>query len=363
MKKYNFYSGPAILPQTVLQQASKAVIELDDIGLSLIEISHRSKEFVGVIDEAISLVREITGLGDEYKVLFLQGGATMQFMQIPYNLLDTNDTAAIIEIGSWSKKAIKEAKMFGKVNVIASSADKNFTYIPKGYTIPADAKYFHITTNETIHGTQMHEIPNSPVPLIADMSSDIFSRQLDWKKFDLIYAGAQKNIGPSGTTLVIIKESLLGKVSRPIPTILDYRNHIKENSLLNTPGTFPIYGCMLTLRWLKDQGGLAVVEKRNSEKAAKLYDAIDSSNLFNGNVAKEDRSLMNVTWTITRPELEDAFNNFAKENGCIGIKGHRSVGGFRASIYNAMPVEGVEKLIQLMQEFERIHSTSTVHAV
>jgi phosphoserine aminotransferase len=330
--------------------------------LSLIEISHRSKEFTAVVNEAVSLVKEIAGLGDEYKVLFLQGGATMQFLQVPYNLLDTNDTGAYIEIGSWSKKAIKEAKLFGNVNVVASSADKNFNYIPKGYAIPSNSKYFHITTNETIHGVQLQQIPDSPVPLIADMSSDIFSRQLDWKKFDMIYAGAQKNIGPSGATLVIIKESLLGKVNRPIPTMMDYRNHIKENSLLNTPSTFSIYVCMLTLRWLKEQGGLAGVEKRNKEKAAKLYTQIDASSLFESQVAKEDRSLMNVTWVVKQPELEEAFNNYAKENGCIGIKGHRSVGGFRASIYNAMPMEGVDTLIKVMQEFERKYSATKVYS-
>ena len=353
MKKYNFYSGPAILPQEVLQQASKAVIELDNIGLSLIEISHRSKEFVVVVEEAQALVREITGLGDEYKILFLQGGATMQFCLVPFNMLNENETAAYMEIGSWSKKAIKEAKLFGKVNVVASSADKDFNYIPKNFTVPSDAKYFHITTNETIHGVQMQSIPDSPVPLIADMSSDIFSRVLDWKKFDMVYGGAQKNIGPSGATLVIMKESLLGKVSRQIPTMLDYRNHIKDNSLHNTPSTFSIYTCMLTLRWLKAQGGLAAVEKRNKEKASALYAALDASKLFVGNVAKEDRSLMNVTWVLKKPELEDAFASFAKEKGCIGIKGHRSVGGFRASLYNAMTIDGVKVLIGVMEEFER----------
>lgn len=356
MKKYNFYSGPAILPQEVLQQASKAVIELDNIGLSLIEISHRSKEFVAVVEEAEALVREITGLGDDYKILFLQGGATMQFCLVPFNMLNENETAAYMEIGSWSKKAIKEAKLFGKVNVVASSADKNFTCIPKNFTVPSDAKYFHITTNETIHGVQMQQIPDSPVPLIADMSSDIFSRALDWNKFDMIYGGAQKNIGPSGATLVIMKESLLGKVSRQIPTMLDYRNHIKDHSLHNTPSTFSIYVCMLTLRWLKAQGGLKAVEKNNREKAAKLYAALDASNLFIGNVAKEDRSLMNVTWVLKKPELEDAFNAFARENGCIGIKGHRSVGGFRASLYNAMTMEGVNVLIDVMKEFEKKNS-------
>lgn len=356
MKKFNFYSGPAILPPEVFEQAAKAVMELDQIGLSLIEISHRSKEFTAVVDEAQQLVRELTGLGDEYKVLFLQGGATMQFCMIPYNMLDDHETAAYIEIGSWSKKAIKEAKLFGKVNVVASSADKNFSYIPKGYSVPADAKYFHITTNETIHGSQLQKIPDSPVPLIADMSSDIFSRVLDWKKFDMIYAGAQKNLGTAGATLVIMKESLLGKVKRPVPTMLDYRSHIKDNSLHNTPSTFAIYVCLLTLRWLKAQGGISAMEQRNRDKAALLYAEIERNSLFEANVAAEDRSLMNVTWIMPDQSQEDTFAQFAKDHGCIGIKGHRSVGGFRASIYNAMPLEGVEMLINVMREFESKHA-------
>ena len=356
MKKFNFYSGPAILPPTVFEQAAKAVLELDNIGLSLIEISHRSKEFTAIVEEAQQLVRELTGLGDDYKILFMQGGATMQFCTIPYNMLDTNETAAYIEMGSWSKKAIKEAKLFGNVNILASSADKNFSYIPKGYSIPADSKYFHITTNETIHGNQLQTIPDSPVPLIADMSSDIFSRVLDWNKFDMIYAGAQKNLGTSGATLVIMKESLLGKVKRPVPTMLDYRSHIKDNSLHNTPSTFAIYVCMLTLRWLRDQGGIAPMEKRNRAKAGLLYAEIERNTLFEANVAAEDRSMMNVTWIMHDKSLEESFGQFAKDNGCIGIKGHRSVGGFRASIYNAMPDEGVAKLVSVMQEFESKHA-------
>ena len=352
MKKYNFYSGPAILPQTVFEQASKAIIELDHIGLSLIEISHRSKEFQAVVDEAVQHVKDLLKLNDDQKVLFLQGGATMQFCQVPYNLLDEKGMAAYIEIGSWSKKAIKEAKLFGKVEVLASSADKNFTYIPKNYSIPKEAAYFHITTNETIHGVQMKQIPESPVPIVADMSSDIFSKPIEGSKFGLIYGGAQKNLGPSGATLVIVNEKLLGKVSRTIPNMLDYRPHIKDGSLHNTPSTFAIYVCLLTLRWIKEQGGLTVMAKRNEEKAATLYAEIDRNSLFEGTVEKEDRSLMNVCFKITKPELEDAFNNFAKENGCIGVKGHRSVGGFRASLYNAMSLEGVNKLVEVMREFE-----------
>jgi phosphoserine aminotransferase len=353
MKKVNFYSGPAILPQSVFEQASKAIIELDNIGLSLIEISHRSKEFQAIVDEAVQLVKELLQLNGDQRVLFLQGGATMQFCQVPYNLLDEKGKAAYLEIGSWSKKAIKEARLFGGVEVVASSADKNFTYIPKDYSVPADASYFHITTNETIHGVQMKQIPQSPVPLVADMSSDIFSKPIDGSKFGIIYAGAQKNMGPSGATLVIVNEKLLGKVSRNIPTMLDYRPHIKDGSLHNTPSTFAIYVSMLTLRWIKEQGGLAEMEKRNEAKAAALYNEIDRNSLFEATVLKEDRSSMNVCFKIVRPELEEAFANFAKSNDCIGIKGHRSVGGFRASLYNAMDMAGVNQLITVMQEFEK----------
>jgi len=351
MKKYNFYSGPAILPQEVFQQASKAVLELDNIGMSLIEISHRSKEFVAIIEEAQQLVRELLQLDDDQKVLFLGAGASMQFCMIPFNLLGENDTAAYLETGVWAKKAIKEAKLFGKVNIVASSAEQNFNHIPKNYSVPADSKYFHITTNNTIYGSQLHAIPESPVPIVADMSSDIFWKPIDGKKFGLIYCGAQKNMGPSGVTMVVVRESLLGKVSRPIPTMLDYRNHIKDNSLHNTPCTFAIYVSMLTMRWIKKMGGLTAMEKLNEEKAKILYDEIDANPLFNGVIAKEDRSRMNVTFTINKPELEEEFATLAKNAGCIGIKGHRSVGGFRASIYNAMPKEGVQVLVDVMRDF------------
>ncbi len=356
MKKYNFYSGPAILPQEVFEEASKAVLDFNGLGLSLIEISHRSKEFTQVVDETQQRIKEITGLGDEYKVLFLQGGATQQFCMIPYNLLNEGSTASYMDVGAWSKKAIKEAKLFGKVHVACSSAEANYSYMPTEMNVASDSSYFHITTNETIQGTQMKSIPDVNCSLIADMSSDIFSRELNWKKFDLIYAGAQKNLGPSGVTLVIVKESILGKVSRNIPTILDYRTHIKDNSLHNTPSTFGIYVMLLTLRWLQKEGGLSVMEKRNIEKATLLYDAIDRSPLFTGVAQKDSRSDMNVTWTINKPELEESFNNLAKENGCIGIKGHRSVGGFRASIYNAMPRAGVELLVNLIDEFSKKHA-------
>ena len=351
MKKYNFYSGPAILPQEVFEQAANAVRDFNGMGLSLIEISHRSKEFEAVLNEANALVKELFALNDEWHVLWLQGGASMQFCQIPMNCLGDGETAAFLETGVWSTKAIKEAKLFGNAAVIGSSADKKFSYIPKNYEIPANAKYFHITTNNTIEGCQIHKMPDSPVPLVGDMSSDIFSHVIDANKFDLIYAGAQKNIGTAGATLVLIKDKMLGKVNRKIPTMLDYRVHIKDNSLHNTPSVFAIYVSMLNLRWLKAQGGVKAMQKINDDKAAKLYAAIDSSPLFKAVVDKEDRSKMNVCWTINKPELEEEFATYAKQNGCIGIKGHRSVGGFRASIYNAMPADGVDTLINVMKSF------------
>ena len=351
MKKYNFYSGPAILPQEVFEEASKAVLKLGNIEMSLIEISHRSKDFVNVMEEAKQHVKDLLQLDNDQQVLFMQGGASMQFCMIPYNLLNEGDTAAYLETGVWAKKAIKEAKFFGNVNVVASSAGKNFNFIPKNYVVPNDSKYFHITTNNTIYGSQLHEMPVTPVPLVADMSSDIFSKPVEGRKYDFIYAGAQKNMGTSGVTLVVVRESLLGKVKRPIPTILDYRTHIKEGSLFNTPCTFAIYVSMLTLRWIKKMGGLSAMQKINEVKAKVLYDEIDRNPLFDGVIAKEDRSLMNVTFTINKPEHEEAFANAAKDAGCIGIKGHRSVGGFRASIYNAMPLEGVQVLVDVMKEF------------
>lgn len=351
MKKYNFYSGPAILPFEVLEEASKAVLELDYIGMSLIEISHRSKEFVSILEEAKQYVKELLQLDDDQQVLFMQGGASLQFCMIPYNLLNEHETAAYLETGVWAKKAINEAKLFGNVQVVASSADRNFNFIPKDYVVPETAKYFHLTTNNTIYGSQLQVMPEVNVPLIADMSSDIFSRPVSGNKFDLIYAGAQKNMGTSGVTLVVVRESLLGKVKRKIPTILDYRTHIKEGSLFNTPCTFAIYVSMLTLRWIKKMGGLEAMQRLNEKKALRLYDEIDKNPLFTGVIAKEDRSRMNVTFTINKPELEEAFANAAKNAGCIGIKGHRSVGGFRASIYNAMPMEGIDVLVGVMREF------------
>ncbi len=352
MKVHNFNAGPAILPESVLQQAAQAAIEFNGIGMSILEISHRSKEFQAVMDEAVALVKDIAGLNDDYKVLFLGGGASTQFGMIPMNLLDSNDTAGYSNTGTWAKKAQKEAKLFGNVSELATSEPDMYTHIPKGYNIPDTLKYFHITSNNTIYGSQYHQFPKSPVPYIIDMSSDMFSRQLDYSQFDLIYAGAQKNIGPAGVTMVIIKESLLGKVNRQIPTMMDYRTHIKEGSMFNTPPVFPIYVTMLTLRWIKERG-LAKIEADNKAKADLLYSAIDNNPLFKGTVAKEDRSWMNVNFIMENREWEPEFLQFAKENKCVGLAGHRSVGGMRASIYNAMGIDSVQFLVDLMDEFAK----------
>jgi len=352
MKVHNFNAGPAILPESVLKQAAQAAIEFNGIGMSILEISHRSKDFQAVMDEAVALTKEIAGLGDEYKVLFLGGGASTQFGMIPMNLLETNETAGYSNTGTWAKKAQKEAKLFGNVAELATSEPDNYTFIPKGYDIPDTLKYFHITSNNTIYGTQYHGYPVSPVPYIIDMSSDMFSRQLDYNQFDLIYAGAQKNIGPAGVTMVIVKESLLGKVNRQIPTMMDYRTHIKEGSMFNTPPVFPIYVTMLTLRWIKERG-LAKIEADNKAKADLLYGAIDSNPLFKGTVAQEDRSWMNVNFIMEDRSLEPEFLQFAKENKCIGLAGHRSVGGMRASIYNALGIESAQFLVNLMDEFAK----------
>ncbi len=350
MKVHNFNAGPAILPESVLKQAAAAAIEFNGIGMSILEISHRSKDFQAVMDEAAALVKEIAGLNDEYKVLFLQGGASTQFGMIPMNLLETNETAGYSNTGTWAKKAQKEAKLFGNVAELATSEAAGYTFIPKGYNIPADLKYFHITSNNTIYGTQYHGYPVSPVPYIIDMSSDMFSRTMDYSQFDLIYAGAQKNIGPAGVTVVIIKENLLGKVNRQIPTMMDYRTHIKEGSMFNTPPVFAIYVTMLTLRWIKESG-LATIEARNKAKAELLYGAIDSNPIFKGTVAAEDRSWMNVNFIMENREWEPEFLQFAKEHKCIGLAGHRSVGGMRASLYNALSIESVQYLVSLMEEF------------
>lgn len=350
MKVHNFNAGPAILPESVLKQAALAAIEFNGIGMSILEISHRSKDFQAVMDEAVSLVRELAGLTDEYKVLFLQGGASTQFGMVPINLLNQDETAGYVNTGTWAKKAQKEAKLFGNVTELASSESAGYTFIPKGFEIPSDLKYLHITSNNTIYGTQYHNYPSSPVPYIIDMSSDMFSRTMDYTQFDLIYAGAQKNIGPAGVTLVIVKESLLGKVSHTIPTMMDYRTHIKEGSMFNTPPVFAIYVTMLTLRWIKESG-LATIEARNKAKADLLYIAIDENPLFKGTVAVEDRSWMNVNFIMETREWEPEFLQFAKEHNCIGLAGHRSVGGMRASLYNALTIESVQYLVDLMDKF------------
>ncbi len=352
MKKHNFYAGPSILPEFTKEKTAEAVMDFAGTGLSVMEVSHRSKEFVAVMDEAVALVKELLKVPEGYSVLFLQGGASTQFLMAPYNLMGSK--AAYLNTGAWSKKAIKEAKFFGEVVEVASSADTIYNYIPKGYTVPSDVSYFHYTSNNTIYGTQI-PTPEVDVPLVADMSSDIFSRPVDVSKYDLIYAGAQKNLGPSGATLVIVKDEALGKVERPIPTMLDYNTHINAGSMFNTPSTLPVFACLQTLRWLKEIGGVEAIEKINIEKAKVLYDEIDRNKLFKCTVpAKEDRSLMNVTFVMTEEyaELEKEFLEFATAKGMLGIKGHRSVGGFRASIYNAMPVESIQALVNAMQEFE-----------
>ncbi len=353
MKKHNFYAGPSILPEFTKQKTAEAAMNFAGTGLSVMEVSHRSKEFVAVMDEAVALVKELLKVPEGYSVLFLQGGASTQFLMAPYNLMDKK--AAYLNTGAWSKKAIKEAQFFGEVVEVASSAGANFNFIPKDYEVPSDASYFHYTSNNTIYGTQI-PVPNVEIPLVADMSSDIFSRPFDVSKFDLVYAGAQKNLGPSGATLVIVRDEALGKVSRPIPTMLDYHTHIDKGSMFNTPATLPVFSSLQTLKWLKELGGVEAIEKINIEKAGLLYDEIDRNKLFECTVPnKEDRSLMNVTFVMAPEfaELEAGFLEFATSKGMVGIKGHRSVGGFRASIYNAMPVDSVKALIETMQEFEK----------
>lgn len=348
---HNFNAGPSILPKTVFEQASQAVLNYNDTGLSILEIGHRTDIFEAIMDESRALVKELMQLDADHEVLFLHGGASTQFMQVPMNLLDEKDTAAFADTGVWSSKAIKEAKLFGKTEIVCTSASANYNYIPKDFAVPNDAKYLHITTNNTIYGTQWPTIPITSNSLVADMSSDIFSRVINFNAFDLLYAGAQKNMGPAGVNLVVVNKNILGKVKRTIPTIMDYRNHIKEGSMLNTPPVFAIYVCLLTLQWLKLQGGIAAIEVRNEQKAAILYNAIDENPLFTGNVVKEDRSKMNVCFVMNDPLLEKSFLQFVKEQGIVGIKGHRLAGGFRASLYNAMPLNSVEFLVELMNEF------------
>ena len=352
MKKHNFSAGPCILPDSVMQQAAAAVQELDNSGLSLIEISHRSPAFIEIMERACQLTLELLDLEDKgYKALFLQGGASTQFLATAYNLLDKK--AAYLNTGTWSTKAIKEANLVGEVVEVASSADSNFNYIPKGFDVPSDADYLHITTNNTIFGTQIKNLPETDTVLVSDSSSDIFSRQLDFSKFGIIYAGAQKNMGPAGTTLVVVKESVLGKVNHKIPSMLDYANHASKDSMFNTPPVFSVYTSMLNLQWLKDLGGIKEIEKRNESKAALMYGEIDRNPLFKGFAAVEDRSTMNATFTLEQDSLTDRFKAMSAEAGLNGINGHRSVGGYRASMYNALPIESVQVLVDVMKELER----------
>ena len=355
MKKYNFGAGPSILPQEVMKATADACVEFGDMGLSLMEISHRTKEFQAVMDEAQALFKELLDIPEGYSVLFVGGGASLEFCMVPYNLLEKK--AAYLNTGVWAKKALKEAKLFGEVVEVASSADANYTFIPKEYEIPADADYFHITTNNTIYGTEIRKDLDSPVPLVADMSSDIFSRPVDVSKYGMIYGGAQKNLSMAGVTFVIVKDELLGHVSRPIPTMLDYRTHVEKGSMFNTPPVVPIYCALQNLKWIKAQGGVKEMARRAEERAALLYGEIDRNPLFKGTAAKADRSLMNICFVMADEykDLEAEFLKFAQSKGMQGVKGHRSVGGFRASCYNAMPLEGVKALVACMQEFEALH--------
>ena len=353
---YNFNAGPSILPKEVFQQAAEAVLDYNNSGLSILELGHRTASFEAVMAEARGLVRELMQLDEQHEVLFLHGGASTQFMQVPMNLLDDKETAAYADTGVWGTKAIKEAKLFGKVEVVCSGKESNYTVIPKDFAVPNDAAYFHITTNNTIYGSQWQKIPYTSIPLVADMSSDIFSRVIDFNAFDLIYAGAQKNMGPAGVNLVVVKKSILGKIKRAIPTIMDYRNHINDGSMLNTPPVFAVFVCMLTLRWLKGQGGVAAIEKLNEAKAALLYAEIDENPFFRGTVDKADRSKMNVCFVMNDPSLEAAFLRLTKEKNIVGIEGHRLVGGFRASLYNALPISSVTVLVNAMKEFAAAHA-------
>lgn len=355
MKKYNFNAGPSILPREVIEATASACLEFEGSGLSLMEISHRAKNFQPVVDEAVALFKELLQIPEGYSVLFLGGGASLEFCMVPYNLLEKK--AAYLNTGAWASKAEKEARLFGEVVEVASSKDRNFTYIPKGFTIPTDADYLHITSNNTIYGTELREDLDSPIPVVADMSSDIFSRPVDVSKYGLIYGGAQKNLSMAGVTFVIVKEDLLGKVSRPIPTMLDYRTHVKKGSMFNTPPVVPIYCALQNLKWIKKQGGVESMEKRAIERSAIVYDEIDRNRLFVGTAEEDSRSRMNLTFVL-KPEyqdLQDEFLAFATQQGMVGVKGHRDVGGFRASCYNAMTVEGCKALVACMKEFEAKH--------
>lgn len=351
---HNFNAGPSILPKEVFEEASRAILDFNNFGLSILEIGHRTPLFQQVMDEARSLAKELMQLDNDHEVLFLHGGASTQFMQVPMNLLNENEIAAFTDTGVWSGKAIKEAKLFGHIEIVCSGKENNYTELPKNFHVSATAKYLHLTTNNTIYGSQWQDLSlfyQFNVPLVADMSSDILSREIDFNKFDLIYAGAQKNVGAAGVNLVVVNKSILGKINRPIPTLMDYRNHIEAGSLLNTPPVFAVYVCMLTLRWLQNKGGVAAVEKINNDKAKLFYDTLDSLPVFKGKVAKEDRSKMNATFIMEDASLEKEFLELCKNEGMIGVKGHRSAGGFRVSMYNALPVESVQALTDLMKEF------------
>ena len=355
MKKHNFFAGPSILSDYTVQNTAEAILNFADTGLSLMEVSHRGKEFIAVCDEARNLVKELLDVPSTHDVVFLGGGASLQFCMVPYNFLIKK--ASYLDTGTWASKAIKEAKFFGEVEVVASSKDKNYCYIPKNYAVSDDSDYFHITTNNTIFGTQLQELPQVNIPMAADMSSDIFSRPLDVSKFDIIYAGAQKNLAPSGVSVVIVRKDALGQAGRPIPSMLNYQIHVDNESMYNTPPVVPIFAALQTLKWYKELGGIAAMQKKNIEKAAVLYDEIDRNKLFKGTAAPEDRSLMNICFIMNDEykELETEFASFAKKAGMIGINGHRSVGGFRASTYNALPLESVKALVEVMQAFERMN--------
>lgn len=354
MKKHNFSAGPCILPQEVFEKSAQAVLNFNNSGLSILEISHRSKDFVAVMEEARALVLELLDLKDKgYQALFLQGGASLEFLMVPYNLMKVGGKAAYLDTGTWASAAIKEAKHFGETIVVASSKEANYNFIPTNYEIPTDVDYFHCTSNNTIFGTQMKKFPQTNVPVVCDMSSDIFSRVLDFSQFDVIYAGAQKNMGPAGTTLVVVKEDILGKTGRDIPNILNYQQHIAKESMYNTPAVFPVYVSLLTLQWLKNKGGIAAIEKENNSKAALLYNEIDRNSLFIGTAKVEDRSFMNVCFLLKDENHKETFDTMWKEAGISGINGHRSVGGYRASIYNAMPIESVQALVDVMKKLEQ----------
>ena len=355
MKKHNYSAGPCILPQDVFEKSAQAVLNFNNSNLSLLEISHRSKDFIKIMDEARALALELLGLeGKGYQALFLHGGASLEFLMVPSNLMKVDGKAAYLDTGTWANNAIKEAKLFGETIVVASSKDQNYNNIPSDYSIPTDANYFHCTSNNTIFGTQMKSFPKANIPIVCDMSSDIFSRTLDFSQFDLIYAGAQKNMGAAGTTLVIVKEEILGKSGRNIPSFLDYEKHIKAESMFNTPAVFSVYTCLLTLQWLKNKGGISEIEKNNEAKANLLYNEIDRNPLFYGTANQNDRSNMNATFLLVDEKNQERFDMMWKEAGISGLAGHRSVGGYRASMYNALPLESVQVLVDVMKELEKI---------